>query len=789
MSTMTKSYLHLFVAFSLMLLLTGCYKDELSMQGEATSDNDLPVEFEIGIAEDVGTRGILNESKKEFTSGELIHVRAEFSCEDRQSGESWKVNKYTMLQCSYTTSSSNGGHYNVTWNTKSGAEQLKWPNQATSASFTAYYIAGSTDRLSGNAMQPILLSEYKTVEIPLFAEVKDARYGDAIRLDMTRIFSFLTLTDIQAGVSDNMWFSLPEGQRGKLHNAFQLLFDENTFEMKQNFVTIPDQSYKDVDGSGLAYVKEHKLEPLKDGETDDGSAVGICFFLEPGVYTQFCILYPRTRDKYSTYLSYDKNLQEVLKDPETNPEGKFLPNGRYVFSVLRSLGVVVHEKPEDGWDNSDPKAVIDVEAFLRAAEAGTKYTEPDPDTGEEVLFLEPIEGGTRLVCNVSFQYEYYEAFGDDKWRPSLHNIFDGDYHYIYHVACPVFFENYGTITNVGFRSIETKKPILSQQPLTHPEGLEMSHNGIISMRNMPDGLIDNVRVIDADITVQILTHDNYEVATQEAHDVSLLVGQNQGRIYDIGLAGELNLTVENAEGETYIPRMTIGGIAGQNSGVIRGLTYITDEKEPTLTMPVITLYNKCQGDNGAYWVGGLVGNNYGNLEDLFVPEVNVDASGSRGAVSYLGGITGECPSSSSGAPSISGCMVRGSVKAGTVGTLANVLSYSYTGAVSGAWNIQSNLSDSSVSVDVVDESTVDDDTEYAQGGVFGIIQPIPIGTGFQDGAINGLTCFSEKLKGNGIIGNFAGIVPYGYGWDEYWKDSDIHVKQYGYDIIGLVKEN
>lgn len=794
---MRKSYLHLFLALFAMVCFAGCREDELLMPEEAIRGNDIPVEFNVEIVNNADTRGILNESKREFANSELIHIRAEFKCQERTEQDNVVKERtdvvYTILQCtsnSYANDPDNG-RYNVKWNIYSGQPALIWPNDAVTANFTAYYISGSTGALSGNAMAPKLLSDYKAAEIPMLAEVKDVKYGEAVRLPMIRLFSFLTLTEMQEGISNDMWFSVPASDGVTLNNAFRILFDPDTKMITHEFSRIASEEYKDDNGTGLVFVKSHKPEILED-EEDDGSAVGISFFLEPKVYHKFNILYPRTRDKYATYLTYNGDLARVLKseykdrdDADRNPDGAFLPNGRYVFSILKSLGVIVDETPDDGWDQSEPTVNIDVEKFLRAAEKGSDYFEPDPETGEEVQILESTSDGSRLLCNVSFNDEYYDVFAPDNFRPSLHNTFDGNYHYIYDMACPLFFENHGNIINLGIRKAATNsdKPIIScEKTERYDSTFDMSFNGIVASRNF--GMVDNIRVIDVDMTVKIqTTNDN----VQEAHNVSLLFGDNQGRVYDVGLAGKFNLTVENADGVTAMPKVMIGGIAGQNPGIIRGISYIEDEKE-AFDMPEITITNKCQGDYGSYMVGGLVGNNTGDIEEVFIHSIEVDSRASLGLFSYVGGIVGQCDSSTSGAPSISNCIVRGSVAAGQVKGLTNFEASSYTGGVAGAMNLQTNIADCSVSVDVSDTTPVDPDTEYGQGGAFGILMRLPMNTGLQEGLIQVLSCYSSVLRGNGYVGNFVGIVPKGFGWEHY-KDNQINVKQHsGRENVGLERD-
>lgn len=781
---MLKSYIRLFAAIVVSVLAAGCH-DGLMVADEPLRGDGVPVEFAIEIADSGSTRGILSESKYEFDNGELIHLRVVYNCVPKEGTPRTDV-LYTILQCS--SSSYSGKRYNIKWSVLSGQPALMWPDDAVTGTFTAYYISGSSGALNSNQMEPKLLSEYRASEVPLCAEAVDVKYGEAVRLSMKRMFSFLTLTDIQEGVSDDLWFMVHDDE--KFNNAFRILFDEKTKEITPEFCQIPSEEYKDDNGNQLVVVKTYNSEVLEDG-ADDGSAIGTSFFLEPRAYHQFSVLYPRSRTEYATYLTYTKDLAEILKGDD-NPKGAFLPNGRYVFSILKSLGVIVEESPDDSWDEVTPAVDINVEKFLRAIQSGDNYFEKDEKTDEWVQILESTSDGTRLLQNVSFHNEYYDVFETNNFRPTLSNTFDGNYHYIYDMSCPLLYENYGNIINLGIRNVEANNsdkdvtPIIScEKAERYGTTIDMSYNGIIASRNL--GVVDNVRVVNVNMKVYIKA-----VSSGEAHNVALLFGVNQGRVYDVKLAGKLKIYVENAPGEDMIPQVMIGGVAGQNTGTISGISYIDDEKvidDDKAGMPEITIVNNCKGDNGTYWVGGIAGTNTGNLEDIFLHSVKVNARSSQGVGSYIGGMVGENQSSNSGAPTIVGCIVRGSVEAGEIKSLTNITSYSYTGGVAGALNLQSTIDNSSVSVSVTDDTTKDDAAEYGQGGAFGIIQPIPAGSGLPEGLIRILSCYGSVLKGNGYVGNFAGIVPAGYGWEHY-KDNQINVKQHsGTANIGLEREN
>lgn len=761
---MTKTIRHIFFLLLLTAAFAGCREDDFPTDDYAVGP-DGEVMFYIDIDGMGGTRGAIDESKKNFTVGELLHVKAEYQIKG-QNDEIITKKEYGVIRYAG----------NGSWEPHSGNLVLRWPDNSIGGSFELYYINGSDGALSGNEMPPTLLSDYKLDQIPMKGVVSGARYGQAIRVQMKRLFSLLTLTDLKEGVSDELWFTLPAESEVdpemyvELNNAFSLEFnpDPETMSITPVFLKVPDQDYKDGDGSPLVYVKSR----LSQTETQDGIVNEQNFLLEPKVYRKFSLLYPRSRNSYATYLNYTRDLKT-----ETGDAG-FVANGRYKFSVLKSLGVIVEEEPEEGWDKADPLVILDVEAFLRAMNAGSDYFEEDLNNpGEYVQILEKTDEGTRLLRNIDFNYAEYDVFENGLYRPVLSGTFDGNYHYISRLGCPLLYTNNGVIINLGLKDCETKNPIVSTENLErYGSKYDNSHNGFIAGTN--NGTVTNVRVSNAKMHINILTSDPDEPA-QEAHDASLLFGVNRGNVYDIGLAGKLKLIVEKHEESKYVPSVTIGAIAAQNSQTIYGIEAIEEDGFET---PDITIYNKCRGENGVYRIGGLVGNNMGNLYDAFINRLTVDASQSTGLESYIGGLVGESPYSSSGAPTISGCIVRGEVIAGEIKALVNMNSYSYAGGVAGQINIQTNVLNNSVSVGVAGSPYTSDDVEYAEGGAFGSILTT---TGAVEGSIKTLACYGSKLTGQNPIGNFAGRTPPGFDWNHY-SGNDINIRKLVEENIGQV---
>ena len=765
----------------LLILLSGCRDEWLPAPDEAVRGKDLPVDFNIEIDRGTETRGVLNESKHSFESGDLLHVCAAYECVDKDDNPRTEY-VYTMLQ--YSDEIRDGVHYNGKWGTPAGGVPLHWPDDARTASFTACWLAGSDGPLSGNVAEVRLFSSYSASEVPLFGTAGNIEYGRAVTMRMERLFAHLTLTDIQDGISDDMWFTTPDDN---LKNAFTLQYNPETFTMTPEFRQVPDNNYRDNDGNPLVYIKSYAKYDIEN-DAEEGSTPGLSFFLAPGEYHQFSIRYPRSGTESSVYLNYTGDLSKIKLNAEGDEVGPFKRNARYVFSILKSLGIEVNETPDDGWDKRPP-IKIDVELFLKAVQNGQGYQEYDEESDQWVQILESTVEGTRLLQNISFNHRYYDVF-ESGFEPALDLLFDGNYHYIYDMACPLFSQNNGTIANLGIRNAQTNEdePLISSENKLCADGNthDRSRNGIVVMHNTPYGTVDNIRVINVDMTVKIQTSDP-ESPTQEAHNVALLVGSNQGTVRNVGLAGELNLTVENADGAPIIPRVMIGGAAGQNTGTISNISDIesSEESNEEFSEPKVTITNRCHGTNGVYMAGGVVGNNTGNIEEVFLAELILDMSQSSGVESNLGGIVGQSTESNV-APQIKGSIVRGEVKAGEVRSVIGISSHSYTGGVAGWANVQTIVDNCSVSVSVTGTENIDADVEYGQGGAFGVLTAK---AGYPEGSIGMLSCYGETLAGfNGYTGNFAGIVPRGFGWDHY-TGQQINVKKHSDVYVGLERDN
>lgn len=745
---MLKTKIYILGIIILSGLMYSCQEEEIKIDKNVTDLPGIPVEIFAEKVGYIGTRDVSSESKKKFEIDDLLHIRAVFKC-------TLDDEEFTETQYGIVRYAGNG-----IWNALDGEHSLYWPDYSTSASFTAYYIYGSTGALSANFMPPTLLSSIEYGQDPLYDQYNDVAYGHAIRFEMQHILSHFTVSEMDSGVPEELWFTIPESssQDTQLNNAFYLSFNEETFEMEPVFQAIPSKNYQDSKGSNLVYISSNVVSySTKNGETM--SRVG--FFLQPGTYHQFALRYPSSRTEAPIFLSYTRDLAKIIE--------KFEPNGLYEFSILKSMGVVVDQTPDDTWDSTEKIVKVNVEKFLRAANAGLDYWETDQETQQQIQILEQGPKGSRLLVNADFNFEEYTIFGADRFIPNLSNTFDGNYHYIYNVACPIFYENTGIITNLGIRDARANNLISNELfPVDGINTHNTSYNGLLTAINR--GTVSNIRLVNAEMTLKIQT-SRYE-ATREAHNAALLFGVNYGNVYDINLGDKLELTVKNNDGETIIPNVDVGSITAQNFGTISGVTSLSDVD---ISSPSITIRNQCKGENGVYIIGGISGNNTGEIYDVFIEKLTIDCTESSGVESHIGGMIGELSLSYTGASHTERCIVRGEVKAGTVKSLMNVTAYSYIGGIAGSINEQSFVTNCSATIGVTGSLNYDSQVSYGCGGAFGRIRKIE---GFTEGSIHTLSCFGSTLTGPKNVGNFAGVAPEGYTWDDNYAGKEINVKQY-----------
>lgn len=768
------------IIFSFFLLFSGCKENDLFIDTSLNHKENFPVSFNISIAPPDGTRSMDNESiKTEFEEGEVIHIMAIFDCVSNN--KEYQHKEYVVFK----------HEGNNKWSPLDEENILYWPMDAISGSFSAFYLNGSTGVFTERDMDPILLSSFTYSTDPLEANANKVEYGHTIFLAFKHIFAHLTLTEFAPGVADYFWFSRNDDSgESELNNAFYFKYNPENKEIQKVFTQVPDDN-----NNNLIYISR----PAEIQPTDDGVYGQISFFLEPGKYDWFQLMYQRTNSLVGTYLTYKNSFSDRVEGGNVEIlEG----NGRYEFSVLRSIGVVIEQDPSDDWDDSPPTVIVDVEAFLRAANSGADYWEQDPNTQKWVQILRGNLNtrGVDLLVNADFRFFKYYAFAagekyNKDFLPTINLEFNGNYHYIYNLSCPLFYSNSGRIVNLGISNVDSgDEALISNRRYLTPYNTQenFSNTGIIARENTSTGTIENVRISNVKITVDILTSST-ENPSQRSHQVGIVVGKNDGIISDIKLGDNLSLSIENYEGETVVPKVYIGGIAGDNSNYIKNIRPDDDSNSPNMI-----INTSLDGEEGLLHCGGIVGNTAGDIINVFLPQITINCDKNKLIQQYIGGAVGKITSSTTKAVILDRCIVNGKIKAGKVFPyLSEAMPYcfSYVGGLSGSINLESSITNSTVSMSINVEKDENEKNYlsnefpfYGTGGAFGIIEKTSsdrIGT-MRTIAING-----SSLSGGILTGCFAGISQKGFSWEDFYSLSknEITVRKFpAYPYISLLAE-
>ena len=829
---MMKRLIYISILMALAAGVAACRQDVMLDAGDDVEHvGDIPIQIVATIADaqivgdETATRAV-ERAKKTFdardeengVAGDIIHVQSTFKLKDDRI-----INRYCALRLNA---------YGV-WEPL-GNGRFYWPNDAVEGTFTAYYIDGSTGALTDdpdddeevenpgqnddNNDEPDIDEPQKpqasTAE-QLFSNIIDGqdplrsvsveRYGHTVRLNFEHILTRLTIIELPAGVDDELIFSTKNADfiKNNLNNAERHdnnILEDDRAERQDTFkngfrievVTDPNDAseqqirfvyisrYEQTEGGPAARIKAQTTLVRNPVTRKETSEVG--FFLEPNcIYDAFDIDFSNG----DNYISYTNSLPE--KDRGQVLKG----NNRYTFNVTKSGGVTMNVPPEQKWDESDEcKMIVDAEGFLRAVNTNTEYVQIEEDENGnpvEVRILEPTTNptGTLLMFNVEFKEPYYHIFThrtDSEGNPLEEpydfdpsvggdNIFDGGYHYIKNICCPLFYENHGVIKNLGLSNVkigtQTEKygPWLSiahydgatdNAPVVKRNGYDYNYTGALATRNY--STVQNIRVKDLEMVVGI-----HELTEQEAHNVGALVGVNNGYIEQVRLSGRMNITVQNSNGKE--PSVAVGGLVGQNYSSIVDVAQLVDNNpdlpEDHRPTPVqIGIANTMTYGNGAYYIGGLVGNNSGKLSEISLPTngtdgtaITVDSSRSSGSHSFVGGIVGIAEESAN--IEISSCLIgSGIVRAGMTTQYSTLDSESYTGGVGGEVDLGVTITNCTAFCSVEGLANAGSNVDRATGGVFGNLV-----SSSRTGTMSAIAVFGDKSPSGYHVGNFAGKAP------------------------------
>ena len=719
--------IYLFITIFSLGLLNSC-KDENFGSIDISSEEGVPVEFEFLFPDCFPVTRAPEKPKLLFSEGDLIHIEGTFT--DRNGVETknygameFKEGKFVQLPGS----------------------TLKWSPTVDKGKFKAFFIYGSNGILNyETSTSSVLLSTLKEDKDPLVAESKEFPWGHVIQLQFKHACTYLSIENMEPGVTDQFWFTKDDGN---INNAFQLHRSENN-DLELQFIQDNKESIDE-----RFYISRTPVNYNIDGSVRTKAG----FFLQPGDYSSFKLL----NNNNQTYLSFD--LISSGSSEEETFSGYLKENIPYTLDVQKSQGVIITEPNEEEWDDTNPGLKINVPEFLKAIATGGSYTNEDG-----VLILESTFNGTRLLHNVDFEnFNRYNEEVLPNFEPNIGtgSVFDGNYHYIFNIGHPVFRYNHGTIQNIGFNKINSE--VVSDEQKENSATKDTSRQGGICEWNRSTGTIQNVRVNDVNLTVNILT-DN----SQETHNAGCLVGSNSGIIDNIKVSGSFTLTVQNDNNTSNMDAtVNIGGFVGQNPGIISGITSLE-----TKDLTVLNVYNKCTGIYGAFYMGGAIGFNSSIANEIIIQNVNVDSSESHGMLAYIGGLVGRLATENEtiGNSIFSSSTVAGSVKGANSNNTGDNPG-SYTGGIGGGIDRVSVIDCRSI-CNVEGPTVVQEGVVYATGGAFGRI--------LNSQVIENIIAYGSNLKGpKNYIGNFVGLLPVGESWATY-ENNNIIVKNFNFENIG-----
>ena len=776
-------YFRIFV-LSISALLFSC-RDDITYPevDNYPPDTDLPVEFILDWPTGLTTRGFPEgtEVKTLFKENDMIHIVGEFNTsylnDEGSAPETGKMNRYGALRFD-----------GQQWKAVSGSN-LTWPATSTDGTFTAYYISESDGVLTNeDPTETVLLSDITPMSDPLMA-ASDAsiEYGHAVSLKFRHLCTNLTLTDIEPLVADNFWFIRPgnlkdeNGNPAVFNNAFQISLGSNDYGPTLNFefVQQPDTQF-----DNLVYISADRLTI---GDDNANPSVNLNYFLQPGYYDTFTICYPAKAPDVYNYLQYDYNSIPKIEGDVSVKKPLLEANTTYTLDITKTQGIIIETPPTaGGWDESEEYYEVDVEEFLKSVSSNTYYSVIDQDKDQEVLILEKTPTGPKLLHNIDFNFNDYTEFKDPTFKPDIQegSVFDGGLHYIRNVGHPVIHYNFGTIKDLGIKNAEIN--IVSYEAFG--TNSDNSRNGTLCQWNQNQSLIDNVRLSSITFNAQVLSLDP---EFQETHNIGGVTGSNTGKINSVELSGNISLNVTGYSSDdggnlgvtgTYpvMSAVLIGGVTGQNAA--EGSIYEVSPLDNTL---VINITNSCTGDNGAYSVGGIAGESSGYITGVTLTGVNIDSTGSSGVVSYIGGMAGQLSVSTNNEASMSSCLVGGTVKAGITKKYGVLNSGSYIGGMVGA-NLGVPMDGCRSTVSVIGATVTNENVIYATGGAIGRIRE-SYSYNFED-----LTAYGNQLVApvmssvniKSFTGNFAGVVPEGQSWDNDYANSNIRLRNFGFNNIG-----
>lgn len=660
--------LYIAIAWLGLLSLCGCSDDEWSTGTEHPVDGceiTLTAEYPLFNSPAGLSRAVSVPEKTDFQAKDAIHVSAVFTVRGADNN--------TMTKTIYNCFVYDGNAWKSTAaETPTTAEEvMKWPWNAESGRFTAYYVPKSSGNLAvgdANTVSCRLNGTYSDCDV-LFAETEELPFGHAVYFTFRHLCTRLVLTEVRNDYVDRFGLQTKVSPTGAaVAGEYKQM---NTCVLKRN----------EDNTLNLTFIQE----PNADGSVSVVSTASanqiLEFYLQPGDYSKTEVCYANGRP----YLELDI---ETLRDCQ--------PGYSYEINVNHTPGVILKED-DDPWvgpEKDDLTFDIDIDAFLHSIEEGKSYSENDPNTGESVQITKFDElGHLELLYNLDFKNRPFTP-------RSLPNTcyLHGNYHHIKNVVNSLFDNLNGTIDNFELRNVNIN--ILDANPPQSIGALTRSMHGTVQNMRLNGCSIIGYAPEDSRLTLS----------------VGALVGEQvDGSIDNVTLMGNISVIARNTPNIAVCDAtVDLGGIVGQSAGEIKNVTMQADADGNPCALSV---KNEVVG-YGEVSTGGIAGYSFARISDCIIA-CTVDASACQALQNCVGGLLGRITGGT-----MTNCTVSGPVTGGiTKGDTDNGISgYSITGGISGYAVNSPIINDCYAFCAVTDTNGTHTSTEViAVGGGFGMI--------------------------------------------------------------------
>lgn len=523
-----------------------------------------------------------SETKQSFVDGDRIHITIEFTLDGNATTKKYACLKYVK----------DGNKWE-----EDGTSNFKWLWNATSASFTAYFIpaAGNynnNSKLNNGGTVTLPLSDLSTNNLdPLKATYTNVPAGSAVYLQFEHLLTKVTLTQLK-NITPNskLRISLPE-----LTDQWSIKLEGN--ELKESFTQVNsfiESAYTDeqvmfllppvTEGTKLKLTKRD-MSPLHSIQlpTDQALKAGKHYTIDTGNLP-------------------DNFIADDLKEQDWNNDAAIELTPEEIGSYLKGVS--------EGDDKNGK--VFTVERDGKIIDILISYTEDNQRTVIQVR-------------DVDFQNGAFTPPAEVKQTV----IFNGNGHYIRNVKLTnvtgndkaIFGENKGSMSNLNIETVTTGT---DATPATAETNL-----GILVARN--SGALNNIHIKGA-ITLNAGSSTRY---------IGALTGWNNGTITHCSITGQEDMAIN--VNHSIDATVNVGGLTGYSQ---KGISDCKIEKTGTISV----------SGNSAYttFIGGFIGNHIteGTIENCMA-NLNLDITKTHNI--YAGGFIGQ------GAKALAHCTATGTL--------------------------------------------------------------------------------------------------------------------------------